>query len=108
MLQAGESVYIKADEDASYKTTDGYYYNYFAIDGKMTCVGDVRSLIRFIPGDYSQWFEHLFYNCSGLTATPELSETNLVKACYNSMFQNCTSLTNAPALPANIVAKQCY
>ena len=70
----------------------------------MTCVGDVRSLIRFIPGDYSQWFEHLFYNCSGLTATPDLSETNLVKACYNSMFQNCASLTNAPELPANVVA----
>lgn len=70
----------------------------------MTCVGDVRSLIRFIPGDYSQWFESLFSNCSGLTAIPELSETNLVKACYNSMFKNCTSLTNVPGLPAATLA----
>ena len=50
----------------------------------------------------------MFYNCSSLTAAPELPATTLADRCYASMFWNCTSLTDAPALSATTLAESCY
>lgn len=53
-LNTGESVYLKADEDALFKTTkSSLIYNYFSSSGKIKCDGDIRSIVKLVaPGDY--------------------------------------------------------
>ena len=52
-LNAGESVYLKADEDALNKTGLGGLYNYFSSTSKINCSGDIRSIVKLVaPGDY--------------------------------------------------------
>ena len=53
-------------------------------------------------------YEYMFYGCTKLTATPKLPATTLAQSCYHSMFYNCTSLTTAPELPATTLANNCY
>ena len=109
-LNAGESVYIKADEDAITRTAySSSATNYFSSTGRILCSGDVRSLIKNMvaPGDYQSWFSGLFDSCSSLTSAPELP-TTLVADCYSYMFRGCTSLTSAPELPATTLAINCY
>jgi hypothetical protein len=50
----------------------------------------------------------MFYECSSLTATPELPATELAYSCYGAMFYECSSLTTAPELPATELADSCY
>ena len=110
-LSVGQSVYLKADEDALTRTgTSNSYYNYFSSTGKINCSGDIRSLLNKVvaPGDYMYWFSNLFYNCTSLTQAPELPAKNLATSCYYRMFNGCTSLTQAPELPATTLATDCY
>ena len=110
-LSVGQSVYLKADEDALTRTgTSNSYYNYFSSTGKINCSGDIRSLLNKVvaPGDYIYWFSRLFYNCKSLTKAPELPAKSLATSCYYQMFQDCTSLTKAPELPATTLAGDCY
>ena len=109
-LSVGQSVYLKADEDALQRTATGSsVYNYFSSTGKINCGGDIRSIVKFVaPSDYQYWVSRLFYNCTSLTTAPELPATTLASYCYNNMFQNCTSLTTAPELPATTLANSCY
>jgi hypothetical protein len=53
-------------------------------------------------------YYRMFYQCSGLTAAPELPATTLYANCYKDMFRGCTSLTTAPELPATTLANHCY
>ena len=53
-------------------------------------------------------YSYMFYDCTSLTTAPALPATILADSCYNNMFQNCTSLTTAPALPATTLATSCY
>ena len=53
-------------------------------------------------------YHEMFYNCTRLTMTPELSTTTLLPGCYASMFRNCVSLTQAPELSATTLAISCY
>ena len=101
-LNAGESVYLKADEDAITRTaTSRTTFNYFSSVNKIDCTGDSRSLIKFVaPANYSYLLECLFYGCKSLTQAPELPATTLADYCYLQMFNGCTSLTQAPELPA--------
>ena len=110
-LSVGQSVYLKADEDALTRTgINNSYYNYFSSTGKINCSGDIRSLLNKVvaPGDYMYWFSNLFYNCTSLTKAPELPTKNLATSCYYRMFQTCTSLTTAPELPATTLVSDCY
>ena len=50
----------------------------------------------------------MFWDCSNLTAAPELPATTLLSTCYGWMFRGCSSLTTAPALPATTLAQSCY
>ena len=85
-LNAGESVYIKADENALTRTatSTSSNYNYFSSTGKINCIGDIRSLLNKVvaPGDYIYWFSRLFYKCTSLTSAPELPATTLATSCY--------------------------
>lgn len=109
-LNAGESVYIKADEDALWitaiETTD---YNNFQSNGSIKCYGDIRSLVKLVaPADYTYFMFSLFKDCTSLTQAPELPVTNMTTQCYQQMFQGCTSLQTAPQLPATTLASGCY
>ena len=114
-LQAGESVYIKADEDATcrtgayYSATYSLMYNYFEVTNSIECTGDVRSLVKFVaPADYSYWLSNLFSNCIDLVKAPALPATTLAPNCYYSMFYGCRRLEEAPELPATTLAPNCY
>ena len=109
-LNAGESVYLKADEDALNKTAiDNSSYNHFSSTGRINCSGDIRSIVNpIIPADYNNFALKLFYNCTSLTKAPKLPATTLVYHCYDCMFANCSSLTTAPELPATTLADNCY
>jgi len=50
----------------------------------------------------------MFWDCSSLSAAPELPATKLAEECYWFMFAGCTSLTTAPELPATTLADGCY
>ena len=116
VLNAGESVYIKADEDSLCRTATQWYnsdwysnYNRFSSTGKIACSGDIRSIVKLVaPGIYDYWLSALFKNCSSLTSAPELPATTLTGSCYSNMFRGCTSLTSAPELPATTLAGSCY
>ena len=110
-LNIGESVYIKADEDALTRTaTSTTKYNQFSSTGRISCDGDIRSILNKVvaPGDYEYWFLNLFNGCSSLTQAPELPAATLASQCYYIMFRDCTSLTTPPELPATTLATQCY
>ena len=111
VLNVGQSVYIKADEDALNRTaTSEYDYNQFSYTGRISCGGDIRSIVKLnAPDYYNYWLYGLFQNCKSLTQSPELPSTTLADYCYRNMFYNCTSLTTAPIiLPATTMAEQCY
>ena len=103
-LKSGESVYIKADEDALCRTsTDGNVFNSIASTGRVGCSGDIRSIINLEPGTYDFWFGKLFKG-SSITTAPELPARNLTKGCYSDTFNTCTALITAPELPATTMA----
>ena len=80
--------------------------------GNVACSGDIRTLLDYSEPESSEMgtycFSYLFYNCTSLTAAPELPATILANNCYYNMFYGCTSLTTAPELPATMLAYQCY
>ena len=109
-LNAGQSVYLKADEDSLWRiATDFNNHNKFSSSGKIKCNGDIRSLVKPIAlENYSYFARGLFMNCTSLTSAPELPATTLADNCYSYMFNGCTSLTSAPELPATTLANYCY
>ena len=109
-LNVGESVYLKADEDALCRTSTGNSrYNHFLSTGKIKCNGDTRSIVKVVaPANYSYFLSGLFEDCNSLTNAPELNTTYLPAYCYAYMFRSCTSLTQAPVLPSTTLANNCY
>ena len=136
-LNAGQSVYIKADEDALQRTANSITeYNSFQSTGSIKCSGDLYSLVKMVaPADYHFFFASLFKDCQTVTSVKDVQfnaalnsgyysmfdgcsalvegpsimpATNLDVYCYQYMFQNCTSLTKAPELPATTLEPYCY
>ena len=110
-LKAGDSVYIKDDEDALNRTaTSDSDYNSYSSTGRIKCNGSLMPEISLKPvsADYSYFVSSLFRDCTKLTKAPELPATTLANNCYGYMFWNCTSLTQAPELPATTLANNCY
>ena len=91
------------------------YYGYaivkFENEVKVTCSGDIRTLIdyenHFVATNNAR-FMYLFKNCTQLTSAPKLPATDLADNCYANMFEGCKSLTKAPELPATKLAYGCY
>ena len=50
----------------------------------------------------------MFYSCTGLLLPPELPATTLASSCYSSMFYSCTGMVAPPALRATALAISCY
>ena len=80
--------------------------------GTVACSGDIRTLLDYTDPEGSEMgtkcFYYLFYNCTSLTAAPELPATILAERCYSYMFYGCTSLTTAPELWATTLERYCY
>lgn len=110
VLNAGESVYLKAYEETNCATaSSAAVYKCFSSSGNIKCDGDIRSIVRLItPYDYRFWFARLFFKCEKLTKGPELPATSTTPYCYYFMFNGCTSLTQAPELPATYTSTNCY
>ena len=91
--------------------TYGYAIVKFENEVKVTCSGDIRTLIdyenHFVATNNAR-FMYLFKNCTQLTSAPKLPATDLADRCYANMFDGCKSLTKAPELPATKLAYGCY
>lgn len=74
------------------------------------CTGLTSAENMVIPVGYMPMSActRMFWDCSNLTAAPELPATTLLSTCYGWMFRGCSSLTTAPALPATTLAQSCY
>ena len=113
-INQGDSLYIRGynPDGFSYWNEDKTYYNFIIEGDKVSCSGNIMSLINykkilnFIPCEYC--FYGLFKNCTLLTTAPELPATTLAEWCYSSMFNGCTSLKIAPELPAKKLVDFCY
>ena len=108
-LADGEKVYLRGDNTPF--AVDHGFLN-FVMTGSIAASGNIMSLVDktcesvTIPKD--NCFSGLFYQCTALTAAPELPATTLTDGCYYLMFYGCTNLTAAPKLPATTLAEDCY
>ena len=113
-INLGDTLYIRGynPDGFSYWNEDKTYYNFIIEGDKVSCSGNIMSLIDYkkmpniIPCEYC--FYGLFKDCSSLTTAPELPATIIKEWCYSSMFYGCTSLTTAPELPAKKLVDFCY
>ena len=105
-LADGDKMYVKSDDDIPLSELN--IYKYFVMTGSIAASGNIMSLYNFFGSLPMYAFTHLFYNCTSLTAAPELPATTLVYSCYDNMFRGCTSLVTAPALPATTLTYDCY
>ena len=95
---------------------DPYGDNRWVITGQtVSCKGNIERLLNWEdvengkhPAMSDYCYASMFYNCTSLTAAPELPATTLYSGCYENMFSGCTSLTTAPALPATAMKYSCY
>ena len=95
---------------------DPYGDNRWVITGQtVSCKGNIERLLNWEdvengkhPAMSDYCYASMFYNCTSLTAAPELPATTLYSGCYENMFSGCTSLTTAPALPATTLSTYCY
>ena len=99
VLKAGESVYIKADEDALNKTATGDSdYNNFQSTGPISCSGDIMSIVNLLNSDYYFFLGCLFRGMGNLTHAPELKPMTSINRCYSNMFDHCKSLIKPPSV----------
>ena len=93
------------DDFLADNTIDNYRACGFMFYGS-NCVSASNLILPVNP--CASMFNSMFYNCTGLINTPDLTKIILANSCYNSMFQGCTSLTTPPELPATTLANYCY
>ena len=110
-LNVGDKVYFKGNNPNGFNNSMMDYVK-FVLAGSVAASGNVMSLVdtdcktTTIPNNYC--FVYLFYDCTTLTAAPELPATTLADDCYSNMFNGCRSLTAAPELKATSLAVSCY
>lgn len=111
-IGANAPLYLCGDNLDGLSSSPNRYSSFVATGDRFSVSGDIMSLVnkdedwQMIPRDYC--FYSLFQDCTGLTAAPALSATNLSPYAYGSLFTGCTSLTQAPVLQATSLAEGCY
>ena len=113
-INSGDTLYIRGynPDGFSYWNEDKTYYKFIIEGDKVSCSGNIMSLIDYkkmpniIPCEYC--FYGLFKDCTALTTAPELPAMIIKEWCYSSMFNGCTSLVKAPELPAKKLVDFCY
>lgn len=104
-----KKLYLRGSGNTTFYTSNGAR---FVLSAKAGCSGNLNTLLEHSNppttlSDLSSYAD-MFYNCTNLTAAPELPATTLSASCYYSMFEGCTSLKTAPALPATTLTASCY
>ena len=105
---SNKKLYLRGSGNTKFYTTNGAQ---FVLSAKAGCSGNLNTLLEYSNPPttlIAQCYRGMFWNCTNLTAAPELPATTLAESCYRSMFGGCTSLTAAPALPATTLARSCY
>jgi len=106
----GNIMSLLYDEDfndkVNFKSNDSSCFANFFIHNKILI--NAENLILPATTLTERCYEKMFYDCSNLTAAPELPATTLAYCCYMSMFSFCTSLTTAPELHVTTLADYCY
>ena len=90
---------------------DDYSEIYFKNNLKVSCSGDIRTLIDYENYEMVDTKEAKFCNLfryTSIISAPELPATTLSNTCYMYMFEGCTKLEMAPELPAKILKTYCY
>ena len=113
-VNKGGTLYIRGynPDGFSYWNEDKTYYNFIIEGDKVSCSGNIMSLIDYkkmpniIPCEYC--FYGLFKDCTALTTAPESPATIIKEWCYSSMFNGCSSLAVGPELPAKKLVDFCY
>ena len=111
-LNSGDELYIRGNNPSGFSSSIVNYYNFVIEGDKVSCSGNIMSLIDYenlpniISCDYC--FYGLFSGCTALTTAPELPAMTLAERCYAYMFSDCNSLTAKPELPAIELATDCY
>ena len=108
MLNAGEKVYFRGDNDSLSDESTGRYQFYF--NKNVYASGNIMSLLdkkcEKLEAGY-RCFQYLFYDCPLLTA-PKLPAVKIGGYCYSNMFWNNKVLKTAPELPATTIGENCY
>ena len=83
---------------------------FFMLFDRNTTLADASSLLLPATTLTRACYGSMFYNCTALTAAPELPATKLADDCYYMMFNDCTGLTALPAdlLQATKLFGGCY
>lgn len=94
------------------KSKDNYSKISFNNDVKVSCIGDIRTLLDYenyekVATDKAR-FCNLFERCTQLISAPDLPAMTLADYCYYYMFSYCGSLEKAPKLPASELNPYCY
>ena len=108
-----DKVYFRntSETDTGFSTNVSTAYYYFIIqNGQAACSWDVTYLLNKNGTTTlsNNCFGRLFYQCTNLTACPELPATTLANNCYHSMFYGCSGLKTLPKLPAITMTSKCY
>lgn len=92
-------------------------YRWVLTPGKqIKCIGNIEYLLDYEtvksgqhPPMSSGCYYAMFYNCTSLTASPDLLNPVATLSCYKFMFYGCTGLVSAPSeLPAIRLYSDCY
>ena len=104
----GNIMSLVDEEGFATATTLSGSYTFKYLFATNTTLTDASGLLLPATELPSYCYQQMFYNCSALTAAPELPATQLASYCYNQMFRGCYALTAAPDLPATELPNYCY
>lgn len=103
-------LYLRGSGNTTFRSKNGAR---FVLSAKAACSGNIQTLLQYNNPptvlSKTECYKSMFYQCTNLTAAPELPATTLTTYCYQSMFSGCTSLKTAPTLlPATTLKTYCY
>ena len=90
-LEKGDWVEFENRADCTYSTDD---HHQFSMTGEIAASGEVRSMINWAETLADYCYSGMFYDCTSLTAAPELPATTLANYCYYRMFYGCTAMSS--------------
>ena len=106
LLSPDESVYKNITDYTTFENANGH--TFYRLFFNLTSLYDVSALKLSTNKLSITCYGEMFYGCTSLINTPELSATTLNDYCYVIMFEDCTSLIQAPELPATTLSDSCY
>lgn len=109
-LSDGDVLGFRGDTTHLGKDNSNYYQFITSGDGTLTLSGSLDSLVNYnsILDDYT--FRRLFASCKNITDASKLviPSTSISEGCYKATFYDCTALTAIPELPCLSTAPSCY